>query len=323
MKKTGIILLVMAIICQAFTQEKTDTKQEEKQKGEKAEMSDNTKIIIGRNLITFEDSDSAVKIRVGNRGLSIFESLEGSKVNFEKYERLEKIEDNEYDYYDQNDSERRIRNRARNFRGHWAGFEFGLNNFVYERSMDLPADISYMSLITSKSNCININFSQLSMGLTRHMGIVTGIGLNWNIYRFEGNNSITIGADNIISELVPEGDVILKKSKFSTFYLNVPALLELQLPAGYGHRLNIAAGVIGGIKLNARTKMVFEDREKLKTNGDFNLNLFRGGVTARAGYQNFMLYGTYYLTPWFRENKGPNGYNLEPFEIGIAFTFND
>jgi hypothetical protein len=58
-------------------------------------------------------------------------------------------------------------------------------------------------------------------------------------------------------------------------------------------------------------------------NGDYNLNLLRGGVTGRVGYRNFMIYGTYYLTPWFQENKGPEGLNIEPFEIGLAFTFND
>jgi len=85
----------------------------------------------------------------------------------------------------------------------------------------------------------------------------------------------------------------------------------------------VAAGVIGGIKLNAWTKVVFEDGEKSRVNGDYNLNLLKGGVTARVGYRNFMIFGTYYLTPWFQEFKGPDGYNLEPFEIGLAFTFND
>jgi hypothetical protein len=100
-------------------------------------------------------------------------------------------------------------------------------------------------------------------------------------------------------------------------------MFEVQIPAGYSNRLNIAAGVIGGLKLNARTKLVYEDGEKVRTKGDYNLNLLRGGVTARIGYQNFMIFGTYYLTPWFQDFKGPEGLNIEPFEIGIAFTFND
>jgi len=70
---------------------------------------------------------------------------------------------------------------------------------------------------------------------------------------------------------VPVGDTILKNQNFSTLYLNVPALLEFQLPTGEGHRLNIAAGVIGGIKLGSHTKIIFSDGQKLKSDDDLNL----------------------------------------------------
>lgn len=225
--------------------------------------------------------------------------------------------------WDQEDKENERDYGARHFRGHWAGLEFGFNNLGFKHDMILPDNISYMTLNATSSNCFNINFSQLNLGFTRHMGIVSGIGLNWNNYRFEHDNSIGIGPEEFITEFIPGGTVPVKKSKFSALYLNVPVLLEVQLPAGFTGHLNIAAGVIGGIKINAWTKIVFEDGEKSRVNGDYNLNLLRGGVTARVGYENFMIFGTYYLTPWFQDLKGPQGLNLEPFEIGIAFTFND
>jgi hypothetical protein len=226
-------------------------------------------------------------------------------------------------YRDQKDEEYGHYSGARNFRGHWAGIEFGFNNYNYLSSNTLPDDISYMTPSTTNSNCFNINFSQVNIGFSRHMGIVSGIGLNWNNYRFENNNSIEPGPDGYITNVILNGASPVKKSKFSTLYLNVPVLLELQIPAGFSHHLNLAAGVIGGIKINAWTKIVYENDEKSRVNGDYNLNLLRGGVTARVGYENFTIYGTYYLTPWFQDFKGPNGLNLEPFEIGIAFTFND
>lgn len=317
MKRIGIILIITAVISQAFTQESIEKKQEKNQLLTAADTNENLRVIIGKDIFRLEDKDSAMQIRVGNRGLNVLESLEGTKVKFEKYEKPE------FEEWDQEDTEHYRSSGARNFRGHWSGFEFGINNYFFLKSLVIPDDISYMSLNTNWSNCFNFNISQLSIGITRHAGIVTGVGLNWNNYRFEGQNSITIGSNGNIEELVPDSPVALKKSKFSTLYLNVPALLEIQIPAGYSHHLNLSAGVIGGIKLNAWTKMVFEDDEKSRTNGDYNLNLLRGGVTARIGYGNFMLFGTYYLTPWFMELKGPQGHNLEPFEIGIAFTFND
>jgi hypothetical protein len=51
--------------------------------------------------------------------------------------------------------------------------------------------------------------------------------------------------------------------------------------------------------------------------------MLRYGATARVGYGNFQLFGTYYATPLFQTSKGPEGNDLYPFEIGVAFVFNN
>lgn len=285
--------------------------------------SENIRITVGNDLFSIKENDSSLTIKVKNRGLSILESLEGNKLDFEKFDETEKNEDEFPPEYEEDRHEHGSFMRARNFRGHWAGIEAGFNGYRHGSSTVLPGQIEYMSLETNNSICFNLNISQINIGLGRHVGIVTGLGLNWNNYRFEHKNSIIIGSDGEISEFIPVSSVAVKRSKFSTLYLNVPALFEIQIPAGFSNSLNIAGGVIGGIKLNAWTKVVFEDGKKSRTNGDYNLNLLRGGVTARVGYRNLMIYGTYYLSQWFQEFSGPEGYNLEPFEIGLAFTFND
>jgi hypothetical protein len=323
MKKSAILFLATTITCQAFTLQSREITVIEKKQTNVSDSSANTTIIIGNDFFRFDGNDSMVIIKMGSRGLNILETLEGKKVDIEKYE-TETPADKESDKdWDQDWEEQEHYRDGRHFRGHWSGLEAGFNNYIHVASMTLPEEISYMTLNASKSNCFNLNFSQVNIGFSKHIGLVTGIGLNWNNYRFEDINSITVGTDGIVGELIPDNSVPVKKSKFNTLYLNVPLMFEVQIPAGYSNRLNIAAGVIGGLKLNAWTKLVYEDGEKVRTNGDYNLNLLRGGVTARIGYENFMIYGTYYLTPWFQDLKGPNGYNLEPFEIGVAFTFND
>jgi hypothetical protein len=339
MKKNAILILTAAFISQAFTLQSREITVIEKKQVIASDSVDNMTIIIGNDFFRFDGNDSLVLIKVGDRGLSIQDSPAGKKVDIEKYntelrelEEAERDRNREIDNSSDNNRERDWKQEdleeehyrgGRHFRGHWAGMEAGFNNYLYAESITLPDQISFMSLNASNSNCFNLNFSQVNIGFSRHTGFVTGIGLNWNNYRFEGLNSITVGNDGVVNESIPDGSVPVKKSKFNTLYLNFPLMFEVQIPAGYSGRLNIAAGVIGGIKLNAWTKLVYEDGEKVRTNGDYNLNLLRGGVTARIGYENFMLYGTYYLTPWFQDLKGPNGYNLEPFEIGLAFTFND
>lgn len=323
MKKSIYLLIISALACQSFTLQSREITIIEKTRPADSDSAEILTVVIGNDLFRFDSNDSLVIIKMGNRDLNIQESPDGKKLDIEKYDRKkfdkDRHERDRDNFWEDDDRNR----RGRNFRGHWAGFEAGFNNYVYASSMTLPDEIGYMSLDASNSNCFNLNFSQANIGFTRNAGIVTGLGLNWNTYRFDNTNSITIGADGNITGSIPDGSVPVKKSKFNTLYLNVPLMLEVQIPAGNSNSLNIAAGVIGGLKLKAWTKVVYEDGEKIRNNGDYNLNLLRGGLTARIGYQNLVIFGTYYLTSWFQDFRGPDGFNLKPFEIGLAFTFND
>jgi hypothetical protein len=315
MKKIGIILMFIAIAFQVSGQEATKEKQGENQVVVASDTNENTKVVIGENLLSFEDRKDAVKIRVANRGLNILESLEGPKFTFEKFTGTGA---------NQKDEEEKDNNKAsgrRHFTGHWTGFEFGFNNFITaDNSMVMPADINYMTLHSSKSNNFNFNFSQLSLGFTRHFGIVTGLGINFNNYRFDGNFNIRKRSDGTIDSISPIAT--LKKSKLATVYLTLPVMLEGQIPAA-NHHLDLAAGFIGAIKLGSHSRMVFQEGKDSKSYSDFSLNMLRYGATARIGYQNFQIYGTYYLTPLFKTGKGPGGYDLYPFELGFSFSFNN
>jgi hypothetical protein len=306
-------MLLAAFIMQGLCLTVSAVSQESNKQGNNSNKDEKTKVYLGKDFISVEEKDSSINLKIGNRGLNILESLEGSKFNFEKYSGNDK--------WDQEDSEHHNDRRRNSFRGHWSGVEFGFNNYLTsDNSNVMPANIDYMTLHSGKSTNFNLNFTQLSLGLARHIGFVTGLGLNWNNYRFDGNNSIIKGDLGIIEAFDPGAP--LEKSKLATLFLDVPFMLEIQIPLN-NNTFHIAAGPIGAVKLASHTKIVFEDGEKVKSNGDFSLNMLRYGATARIGYENFQLYGTYYATPLFRTGKGPAGNDLYPFEIGIAFTFND
>jgi hypothetical protein len=313
MKKIGIVLIFIALVFQVSGQEPVKEKIDENRSAAVSDTNENTKVIIGENLVAVEDSKDAFKVRVGNRGLNILESLEGKKVMWEKFnDTASPFKEKDEEKNEKSD------NGRRHFRGHWSGLEIGLNNYTTSgNSMVLPSDINYMNLNSSKSINFNLNLPQISIGFTRHVGLVTGLGINWNNYRFEGNNSIEKDINGMIVPLTPNG--ILKKSKLATVYLTLPLLLEMQLPVE-NHHFNVAAGFIGALKLGSHTKMVMEGAHDIKSFDDFNLNLMRYGATARVGYGNLQLYGTYYLTPLFEKGMGPGGYDLFPFEIGISLS---
>lgn len=306
---------MVTIMLQALSQEVVSKEKPAEKREKDSTLTEKVQVNIGDEVFSVSENKDIVKIRIGDNGLTILESLEGgSKIRFEKYD------DDDYASFrddDEDDARRRARNR---FKGNWAGIEFGFNGYMTEDFTSvMPDDIYYMTLHSGKSNSFSINCVQQSLGFSRHFGMVTGIGFVWNNYRFDGNNNIEKGDNGVIVELDP--GVTLKKSRVKTLFLNVPLLLEAQIPADNNH-FNITAGLIGGVKLWSESKMVTDDDRKLTSNSDFSMNVLRWGTTARVGFGNFQVFGTYYFTPLFKSGKGPGGYDLFPVEIGFAFTFN-
>lgn len=256
-----------------------------------------------------------LKIRLGDRGLTLSENGKMPVLKIDRYD------DREFYQEDEDNGEKRRRSRRR-FTPHWSGVEFGLNSYLTsDFSFTLPAQDNFMDLNTGKSYNFNINFAQLGIGVTRHLGLVTGVGFEFNSYFFDGNNNIMKDNDGVIVEYDATLDgITLEKSKFTTTYFVVPVLIEAQIPVSRGNTLNIAGGIIGGAKLGSKTKLVFFDggKEKVKEKDDYSLNVFRYGPTVRLGYESFQLYATYYMNGLFQENKGPE---LYPLQVGVAFTF--
>lgn len=318
MKTQIIAIIVTALFISAATTTTALANQEPSKNAAQEKGNKGSSLTLGREALIFEKQDSSIDIKLGKHKLSLLETLEGPELKMEKYDEAETVEA-EHFYHRHDDFE--YTPERKKFKGHWAGVEFGFNSYLTsEDSPSLPSEIDYMALHNSKSSCFNINFTQLSFGVTRRMGFTTGLGLHWNNYRFDGNNNIIKGENGVVEKLDPGTE--LRKSKLTTLFLTAPFMLELQIPASE-NTLVLAAGPIGAVKIGSHTKMVLEDGQKIKENGDFSLNMLRYGATARIGYENLQVFATYYAMPLFEDGKSPGGFDLYPFEIGLAFTFND
>lgn len=265
-----------------------------------------TDVKIGDHMIDVkDDKKDTVKIRVGRKTMVISEGHHGASVKYDK------LNDEEFKHWTGRDPK---------FKGHWSFFEIGVNTFasVDYAGYDIPGSSSYhgsnyLDINHNKSLEVNINLFRYSIGLQKKhkdFGLITGLGLNFNDYRF--NNSFTIKNANGYIVPIPISDPNLQKSKLSTGFLTVPLLLELQIPNGSG--LWISAGIIGGLKMGSHTKVMI-DGTKNKDHNDFNINPFRGGTTVRIGYKKLNIFGTYYFTPFFRDGRGPV---MDPITIGIG-----
>ena len=176
---------------------------------------------------------------------------------------------------------------------------------------------SFLETRPEKSFEVNWNFAEYSFGFGSYMGIVTGLGINWNDYKFKNKYTIELDNNGVVQPVaLAEKDFRL--SKLSTVYLTAPLMFEFQIPGNHGQdRLFVAAGLIGGLKLGEHTKTKIGDNKE-KDKGDFNLSPLRWGYTARIGFDDMGIFATYYNTKLFENGKGPE---VTPLTIGFTFNF--
>ncbi|NLE35587.1 MAG: PorT family protein [Bacteroidales bacterium] len=269
---------------------------------------DTSRVRIGE-IVTIEDTGDETVIRIGKKAIKILDDDNDTSITWEEEEDYEGV--------------RHTGQTRRSFDGHLGGLEFGFNGYSTGRWMQNETPLeNYLDLNTAKSTNFNIVSPPVSLGFTRHFGLVTALGVNFNSYRFDGNVTLGVDDDGMIAPVYPAEPIRFEKSKLATVYGFIPVLLELQIPVNHGGTINLGAGVIGAVKLGSHTKVVYYDdgKQKDKNHDDFNLNVLRYGVTARAGYEMVHVYGTFYLSPMFEDNRGPE---LYPFEVGLALTIND
>ncbi len=204
------------------------------------------------------------------------------------------------------------RNRRRRFVGHWAGMNVGYNNLMTSsQSFNYPDEYMFMEMNAGKSVGVAINPWQQSIKLQRrgNIGLVTGLGVEWNNYRFDSQYLLNRDEEGNTSYIVLTDPV--KKNKLTTVYMNAPLLLEFQVPVGRDRSpIYISAGAIGGLRLGSHTKVVYAGDSKAKNKDHYNLTQWRYGVTARMGYKDINIFADYYFSPLFEKSKDPDLYQV-------------
>ncbi|HEX7584758.1 MAG TPA: outer membrane beta-barrel protein [Prolixibacteraceae bacterium] len=255
-----------------------------------------TKSVFPADTITPSPNQDTAIVRIGKKEVEVINHDRGTEIHWGKHK------------------DKKV--KTGKFNGHWEGIEFGFNAFEKaDYSMYSPVDKDFMSLNQGKSLEFNFNFYELNISLAKsYIGLVSGMGLSFNNYRFENPYTLRKGPE--ITEAVPLNTEGLSKTKLAVSYLNVPLLLEFQIPVNQNEgRVFVNAGVIGGVKIGSHTKVKHGDI-KDKDRSGFNINSFNYAATARIGYKDISLFGNYSLTPLFKTGKGPD---LTPFTIGISF----
>jgi len=217
------------------------------------------------------------------------------------------------------------RKRKDRFDGHWGGFDMGINGYLNsDNKFDMPQGYDFLDLRMEKSINVALNFWEQNFNLIgNQFGLTTGLGFEWNNYRFD--NNIKIDRDDelgIVGMELDEDGVGYFKSKLVVNYLNLPLLLEYQTNRfSKKNSFHIGGGLLTGLRIGAHTKMVYDDgskqKDKDRDSKGFDLNPFKFSLMARIGWGKINLYGNYSLNTLFKDGHGPE---LYPFAVGITLA---
>ncbi len=231
------------------------------------------------------------------------------------------------------------------FNGHWGGVEIGINGYLTPSfNTDFaPAD-DYLALRWEKSINVNINVYEQNIPLNKakNIGLITGIGMHWNNYRFSKQTFLTPDSSAIAGYYMD--GVSVRKTKLTAMYITVPLLFEMQTKHDRrANRFHFAVGAQVSARISTHTKIYFNESNKpydlvdpvtgtpvsvgitptsnsrniVKNFNSFHLAPFKFDGMVRFGYGVINIYATYSLNTMFSKNRGPE---LYPFTAGITLV---
>jgi hypothetical protein len=280
--------------------------------------SDTTYIHIPGTGVEITEGDDSVKVKVGNRIIII-----------------------------DDDGEVRTRHcHEPKFNGHWAGVDLGFNGYVNKDfNMNFPKEYEYLDLRMEKSVAVNLNFFEQNIPLAKNQkwGIVTGLGLGFNDYKFLRPTRLSMDSTALEGYLAE--DISIRKSKLSAIYLTLPVLFEFQTaPCYHKNGFHINMGVIIGARLSSHTKVYYNELNtpfnltqynpengqyevvftsvspndpKEHNYGDWFLQPFKFDASVRIGWNFLNFWADYSLNTMFRQGRGPV---LYPWSAGITLV---
>ncbi len=214
------------------------------------------------------------------------------------------------------------------FRGHWMGLEFGYNYYHTPHSglgtvwPETPYGCENLQLNYGKSGSFAWNVFQVSVGFNSvHWGLVTGMGFQWDNYRFDEAATVPVRENGNLTfrPYAGEAERHYIKSKLGVSYFRIPVLLEYNHAKRCGRcAFHISAGAVPAVKMMAWTKQTYETpgggRHKDKAKNGLYVNPFKVDLVVSAGWGPLSLYFSYAPTRLFLKNKAVD---LTPFGFGL------
>jgi hypothetical protein len=243
---------------------------------------------------------------------------------------------------DDNGNVKYHRNKKLKFNGHWGGVEIGINGyFTPDFNTNWGKEYDYLNLRYEKSIAVNLNIYEQNIALNKakNLGLVTGIGMAWNNWRFSQTTYLSPDSSNIKGYYMVNTDgsnLSVRKTKLTAMYITVPIMFEVQTknPNRY-KRFHFGIGALVSARVRTHTKIYFNEANKayqmkdpgtdeiyaleyrtpntthrniIKEYNSFQLQPFRFDGMVRIGFGIINLWGHFGLNQFFKKDRGPELY---------------
>ncbi len=196
--------------------------------------------------------------------------------------------------------------------------DFVMIDLLYNTWMTKPDSVKIKSFGYAFNGylCYDFPIKKTNLSFAAGLGVsVSVVYLNNQVMRFTDT-----GALGATVRFIPDVDNF-KRNKFATTYLQAP--FELRYFGNSANRnkgFKAAIGVEVGLLLGAHTKSVTSvngNSVKYKTNAKRYLSPWNFAATARIGWGNFSIFGSYNITNVFKDKSGPT---ITPLSLGLCLT---
>jgi len=279
-----------------------------------------TTIRFNNKTIHLEDSTGQVKIKVYENDTIPFKPVyEGIFSEGKSYEKWTVMEELGIQLPFINTKNKKSHHKY-SMEPHWAGIGWGFTNLVDKNNK--INNVNGLSLKSESSNEFFINLFEKIVPLYRNnIGLTMGVGFDWHNYFLDMNTYLSEdhGITNVYS--APTG-INYEYSRFRTFHITVPLLLEWQPTLGKNHDCFVSAGVIGGVNTSASNRIKYVDENGHKISEVISKGLNTAPLSldfyGQMGYGSLNVFAKYSPFSIFQSGKGPD---VRAVSIGMVLNF--
>ncbi|MEO0897444.1 MAG: outer membrane beta-barrel protein [Bacteroidota bacterium] len=310
-----VIILSLMMAQVAMYAQTTETVEERVIVEADGDAADTTKITISKKTVTIIKDEEGRRIEIKDADDILDEAkeeMEARREDMDDNDDDDEDWDSNYDY----EPKERIEERNSSNVGLLA-FDLGITNYfangVYGADAAVP-ELALRDFRIGSHVALHLFPTRVSLIGKGVVNLKTAVTIDWSNYYFTDNTVVLIdGAEGLEFGTSPEE---FSKSKLVSRYAQIPLLLNFNTAPGRKNNVSLSVGGYGGLLWGARTKTIVGDDNDTKTKikGDFGLNPFRYGLTARLDFRWFDIYVNYNLSEMFAENEGPS---TQTFEAGV------